>query len=316
MKKNKKDDSSAALNSSFRTSNLKKYWPYYVLVFPGMVYLLMFNYVPMFGSVIAFQNYSVFKGVSGSNWVGLENFRKLLALPDFYRILGNSLIFGFIKTILIFPIPVIFSLAINEIRNMKLKKAIQTAVYIPHFLSWVIVASLIFDVFGKGGLFNIARNLLGMKSILPMQMESWFRPIFTISSVWKEAGWGTVVYLAALSSIDPGIYEAAEIDGASRFQRTRLITFPMLIPTMLTLFLLGIGKFLEIGFEQNYNLLTPMTQGVGDIFDTYVYRVGILNGQYSSTTAIGLFQAVVGITLVTLFNKIASKTTEDGGLWR
>jgi len=315
VKKKKKGASEVALNSSFRKNDFKKQWPYYVLVFPGIVYLFMFNYVPMFGSVIAFQNYSVFKGITDSEWVGFENFRKLLMLPDFYRILGNSLIFGFIKTILIFPIPVFFSLAINEIGSTRLKKSIQTAVYIPHFLSWVIVASLIFDVFGKGGLFNIARNALGMKNLLPMQMESWFRPIFTISSVWKEAGWGTVVYLAALSGIDPGIYEAAEIDGASRFQKTRLVTFPMLIPTMLTLFLLGIGKFLEIGFEQNYNLLTPMTQGVGDIFDTYVYRVGILNCQYSSTTAIGLFQAVVGITLVTLFNKIASKTTEDGGLW-
>jgi len=296
-------------------SNIRKYWPYYVLVIPGMIYLFMFHYVPMFGSVIAFQKYSVFKGVWGSKWVGLENFRQLFKYPDFSRILINTMIFGFIKTILIFPIPVIFSLAINEIRYMPLKKSVQTAVYIPHFLSWVIVGGMIFDIMGKGGLFNIIRGWFGLKSVLGMQIESWFRPIFAFSSVWKEAGWGTVVYLAALSGIDPGIYEAAEVDGASRFQRMWNLTLPMLIPTMLTLFLLGIGKFLEIGFEQNYNLLTPMTLSVGDIFDTYVYRVGILNGQYSSTTAIGLFQAVVGLILVGTFNFIANKTTEDGGLW-
>jgi putative aldouronate transport system permease protein len=315
MKRKEKSVSEIVPTGGSLKSNFKKYWPYYVLVLPGMIYFLMFHYVPMFGSVIAFQNYSVFKGVMGSKWVGFENFRKLFAMPDFYRILGNSLIFGFYKTILIFPIPIIFSLAINEIRVSGLKKTVQTAVYIPHFLSWVIVASIIFDVFGKGGLFNTVRAAMGLPTILPMQLEAWFRPIFIFSSIWKEAGWGTVVYLAALSGIDPGIYEAAEIDGASRFQRTMRITLPMLIPTMLTLFLLGIGKFLEIGFEQNYNLLTPMTQSVGDIFDTYVYRVGILNGQYSSTTAIGLFQAVVGLILVTTFNKIAKKTTDDGGLW-
>ncbi len=295
--------------------NFKRYWPYYVLVLPGILYLLFFNYIPMFGSVIAFQNYSVFKGILKSPWVGLENFRKLFKYPDFIRILGNTMLYGLIKTILIFPVPVILSLMINDIRHYRLKKVVQTAVYIPHFLSWVIVGSLIFDVFGVGGLFNVIRNALGMDTVLAMQKESWFVPIYIFSSIWKEAGWGTVVYLAALSGIDPGVYEAAEIDGASRFQRMINITLPMLVPTMLTLFLLGIGKFLEIGFEQNYNLLTPMTQTVGDVFDTYVYRVGILNGQYSSTTAVGVFQAVVGLILVTVFNKIANKTNDDGGLW-
>lgn len=297
------------------SKDLEKYWPYYVLVLPGVLYFLMFNYVPMLGSVIAFQKYSVFKGVMHSPWVGFANFKALFKHPDFLRILKNTMIFGFIKTILIFPIPIIFSLAINEIRYMPLKKSVQTAVYIPHFLSWVIVGGLVFDIFGKGGLFNLARNAFGLESVLGMQIESWFRPIFAFSSVWKEAGWGTVVYLAALSGMDPSVYEAAEIDGASRFQKMIYLSVPMLSTTMLTLFLLGIGKFLEIGFEQNYNLLTPMTMGVGDIFDTYVYRVGILNGQYSTTTAIGLFQAVVGLVLVSLFNYIANKTTDDGGLW-
>ncbi len=314
MKRKQKEPDTAVRKVSLK-ANFMRYWPYYVLVLPGVLYLLFFNYIPMMGSIIAFQKYSVFKGILKSPWVGLENFRNLFRYPDFLRILANTMLYGLIKTILIFPVPVILSLMINDIRHYRLKKAVQTAVYIPHFLSWVIVGSLIFDVFGVGGLFNVIRNALGMDTVLAMQKESWFVPIYIFSSIWKEAGWGTVVYLAALSGIDPGIYEAAEIDGASRFQRMINITLPMLVPTMLTLFLLGIGKFLEIGFEQNYNLLTPMTQTVGDVFDTYVYRVGILNGQYSSTTAVGVFQAVVGLILVTVFNRIANRATDDGGLW-
>lgn len=154
-----------------------------------------------------------------------------------------------------------------------------------------------------------------MDVLLAMQKETWFRPIYVISSIWRDAGWGTVVYLAAISGIDPALYESAAMDGASRFDRMRYVTLPLLIPTVLTLFLLNIGSFLELGFEQVYNLLTPMTYSVGDIFDTYVYRVGIQQGQYSFTTAVGLFQSVIGLILVVTFNKLANKFTDDGGLW-
>lgn len=174
---------------------------------------------------------------------------------------------------------------------------------------------MIFDIFGSGGLFNNIRNALGMDTVLAMQKESWFRPIYVISSVWKDAGWGTVVYLAAISGIDPTVYESAAIDGATRLQRIRHITMPLLMPTILTLFLLNIGGFLELGFDQVFNLITPMTYSVGDIFDTYVYRVGIQKAQYSLTTAVGLFQSVIGFILVMTFNKLANKFTEDGGLW-
>ncbi|WP_440190179.1 ABC transporter permease [Anaerocolumna jejuensis] len=249
-----------------------------------------------------------------SKWVGLKNFQTLLNYPDFKRIFSNTIILGLCKVILIFPIPIILSLMLNEVKSMKLKKAIQTAIYIPYFLSWVIVGGLVFDFLGIGGLFNNIRHLFGLDPILVMQKEVYFRPVYVLSSIWKESGWGTVVYMAAISSIDQSLYESASIDGASRFQKMRYITFSLLIPTILTLFLLNIGSFLDLGFDHVYNLLTPLTYSVGDIFDTYVYRVGIQQAQYSFTTAVGLFQSIIGLILVVTFNKLSNKFS-DGGLW-
>ena len=267
------------------------------------------------GSVIAFKDYSAYQGILDSPWCGLENFKKLFQYPDFYKILGNTLILGALKTFLTFPIPVILALMLNEIRNAKVKKVVQTIICIPYFVSWVVVGGLVFDICGVGGLFNNVRDFFGMEPLLVMQKESWFRPIYVLSTIWKESGWGTVVYLAAISSIDPSLYESAAIDGASRFQKMRYITFPLLIPTILTLLLLNIGSFLTLGFDQVYNLYTPMTYAVADIFDTYVFRVGIQQAQYSFATAVGLFQSVVGLIMVVTFNKIANKVSDDGGLW-
>lgn len=295
--------------------HLKRFWPYYVMVVPGVLYLLAFKYIPMMGSIIAFQDFSVVKGIGGSDWVGLKNFQKLFHYQDFYKILKNTITLGLLKTVIVFPIPVILSLMLNEIKNQKLKKGIQTIICIPYFLSWVIIGGLVFDMFGVGGLFNNARNALGMDSLLVMQKEAWFRPIYVISSVWKEAGWGTVVYLAAISGIDPGIYESASIDGASKFQKVKHITLPLLIPTVMTLFLLNIGSFLDLGFDQVFNLYTPMTYSVADIFDTYVYRAGIQQAQYSFATAVGLFQSVVGLVLVVTFNTLSKKYSEEGGIF-
>lgn len=294
--------------------NLKKFWPYYVMVLPGIVFFIVFKYVPMLGSVIAFKDYNVMDGIFGSAWVGLKHFKTLLDYADFKRIFSNTMILGLCKTVLIFPIPVVLSLMLNEVKSLKVKKTIQTAIYIPYFLSWVIVGGLVFDLLGVGGLFNNIREMLGMESILVMQKETYFRPVYVLSSIWKDAGWGTVVYMAAISGIDQSLYESAAMDGASRWARIRHITFPLLVPTILTLFLLNIGSFLDLGFEQVFNLITPMTYSVGDIFDTYVYRVGIQQAQYSFTTAVGLFQSTIGLVLVVTFNKISNKVS-DGGLW-
>lgn len=295
--------------------HFRKYFPYYAMMLPGIIYLIMFKYIPMAGSVIAFKDFSVIEGIWGSEWSGLENFKKLFEYQDFYRILSNTIILGCIKTFLMFPIPLLLALMLNELRNAKVKRAIQTIICIPYFVSWVVVGGLVFDFFGVGGIFNNVREAMGMDTLLVMQKESWFRPIYLISTIWKESGWGTVVYLAAISSIDPSLYESASIDGASRFQKMRYITFPLLVPTALILLLLNIGSFLTLGFDQVYNLYTPMTYSVADIFDTYVFRVGIQEAQYSFATAVGLFQSVVGLIMVVVFNKIANKVSEDGGLW-
>lgn len=296
-------------------SHFKKYWSYYVMMLPGIIYIVMFKYIPMMGSVIAFKDYSAYQGILASPWCGLDNFKKLFEYPDFYRIFGNTVILGLLKTVLTFPIPVILALMLNEIKNQKVKKIVQTVICIPYFVSWVVVGGLVFDICGVGGLFNNVREFFGMDTLLVMQKESWFRPIYVLSTIWKESGWGTVVYLAAISSIDPSLYESAAIDGASRFQKMRYITFPLLIPTILTLLLLNIGSFLTLGFDQVYNLYTPMTYAVADIFDTYVFRVGIQQAQYSFATAVGLFQSVIGLIMVVTFNKIANKISDDGGLW-
>lgn len=298
-----------------KKSHFKKYWPYYLMMLPGIVYIVMFKYIPMMGSVIAFKDYSAYKGIWESAWCGLDNFKKLFVYPDFYKILRNTIILGLLKTFLTFPIPVILALMLNEIRSAKVKKGIQTVICIPYFVSWVVVGGLVFDIMGVGGLFNNIREFFGLPTLLAMQKESWFRPIYVLSSIWKESGWGTVVYLAAISGIDPGLYESASIDGASRFQKMWKITFPLMIPTILTLLLLNMGGFLTLGFDQVYNLYTPMTYSVADIFDTYVFRVGIQQANYSFATAVGIFQSVVGLIMVVTFNKIANKISEDGGLW-
>lgn len=314
LKMRQKSIAQTDLRSTWRY-NIRRYWPLYLMVVPGIIFLIIFKYIPMLGCAIAFQDYNVFKGILGSEWVGLKHIKALFSYYDFWKIFKNTFVLGLSKIIFTFPVALILSLMLNEVRTLWLKKGIQTAVYIPHFLSWVIVGGLVFDFFGMGGLFNKVREWFGMDPILVMQKENWFRPVFLISSIWKESGWRTIVYLAAMSGIDPSLYESARMDGASRFQMMKHITLPLIIPTALTLFLLGIGGFLELGFDHVYNLMTPMTYSVADIFDTYVYRVGIQMGQYSFSTAVGIFQSVVGLFLVVVFNKLSKKMTEDGGLW-
>lgn len=289
-------------------------WHYGVMVIPGILFFILFRYIPLAGSIIAFQDYSVFKGFLASQWVGLKHFEALLKYPDFQRVFVNTLVLGFLKTMLVFPIPVVLALLFNELKGRYFKKVVQTSLYIPYFLSWVIVAGITFDVLSLNGIFNQIRHVFGFEPILLMQKEGYFRVIYVLTAIWKEAGWGTVVYLAAISGIDTSTYESAMIDGASRIKQILYITLPLLIPTILTLFLLNVGHFMELGFEQVYTLLTPMTFSVGDTIDTYVFRVGIQQAQYSFTTAVGLFQSLIGFSLVMVFNKLAKRYSE-GGLW-
>lgn len=293
--------------------NIKKHWMLYVMILPAVIYYIVFKYIPLMGSVIAFQDYKILRGILDSPWVGLENFRTLFNYQDFYLVLRNTAIIAFYQLIFQFPAPIILALLFNEVRHLRLKKTVQSFFYFPHFLSWVVVGGIIFELLSGAGIINSVRALFGYEPILFMQKEQYFRPIVILSGIWKEVGWGTIVYLAAITAINPSLYEAAIIDGANRWRQAIHITLPLMFPTILVLFLLNIGNFLELGFDQIFNLLTPMTYSVGDIIETYVYRAGVLQGQYSLTTAIGIFQSVVGFILLWIFNRLAKKA--EMGLW-
>ncbi|WP_425431923.1 ABC transporter permease [Gracilibacillus ureilyticus] len=283
------------------------------MILPGIIYYIIFKYIPLMGSVIAFQDYQIFKGILASPWVGFENFRFLYNYEDFHEVLRNTALIAFYQLIFQFPAPIILALLFNEIRILIVKKTVQSLFYLPHFLSWVVVGGIVFELLANQGIVNAIREMFGYAPILFMQEESYFRSIVVISGIWKEVGWGTIIYLAAITAINPSLYEAAVIDGANRFKQTLYITLPLMLPTITVLFLLNIGNFLELGFDQIYNLLTPMTYSVGDIIETYVYRAGVLQGQYSLTTAIGLFQSVIGFVLLWIFNRLARKSEQ--GLW-
>jgi putative aldouronate transport system permease protein len=295
--------------------NFRRYWPLYVMVLPGVIFIIMFRYIPLAGIIISFQDYMIFKGIMNSPFVGLKHFQSLYEYLQFWRVLKNTAIIGLYNILFVFPIPIFLALMFNEIKVLLYKRTLQTIYYIPHFFSWVIISGLTFEFLSSSGIVNAVRGWFGLDVILFMQSEEYFRLIVVLTSIWRDSGWGTIVLLAAISSINPELYEAAMVDGASRFRQMVNITIPLIMPTVVILFLLNVGNFLDLSFEQIYNLLTPMTYPVGDVIDTYVYRVGIVQGQYSSTTAIGLFQSVIGLILVVIFNSLAKRYQEDGGLW-
>jgi putative aldouronate transport system permease protein len=298
---------------SIYLENIRKYWMLYIMILPGVAFYIIFKYIPLFGSVIAFQDYQIFKGILNSPWVWFENFKFIFSYQDFYHVLRNTAMIAFYQLIFGFPAPIILALLFNEIRRMFFKRTVQTLFYLPHFLSWVVVGGIVFELLATGGIVNSIRGIFGAEPILFIQEENYFRTIVVISGIWKGVGWGTIIYLAAITAINPSLYEAAVIDGANRWKQIRYITLPLLFPTILVLFLLNIGNFLELGFDQIFNLLTPMTYSVGDIIETYVYRAGVLQGQFSVTTAIGLFQSIVGFILLYIFNRLARKSEQ--GLW-
>lgn len=280
------------------------------MIAPGLLFFVIFKYIPLFGSVIAFQNFNVFFGVFKSPWVGLQHFVDLFTFPDLIHILRNTLIISFYQLLFGFPAPILLALLLNEIRKMAFKRTIQTIVYLPHFLSWVIVGGLVLNFLSPhSGLLNSVIQELGGKPIYFMMDPKYFRTIVVTSGIWKDVGWGTIIYLAAMASIDKQLYEAAEVDGAGRFRQAVNITLPALLPTIMVLLLLQISGILDLGFEQIYILLNPMVTNVGDVFDTFIYRVGLVGGQFSYTTAIGLFKSIVSFILIVGANKLSKKLT-------
>ncbi|MFC5450957.1 ABC transporter permease [Paenibacillus aestuarii] len=300
-----------------RSSELsKRLWKnkwIYVMLLPGVLYFLVFKYIPMYGLVISFQDYKPFKGISGSEWVGFEHFQRLFTEPDFLQILGNTLILFVMNLLFYFPIPIILALMLNEVKGDLFKKTFQTIVYLPHFMSWVIIVSITFVMLTMdGGVVNDLLEYFGLEKVNFLLAPEWFRPVYILQVIWREAGWGTIIYLAAIASIDPQLYEAARMDGAGRFRQMWHITLPAIRSVIIVLLILKIGAVLDLGFEHVYLLLNSMNRNVAEIIDTYVYTAGLKQGQFSYSTAIGFFKSFIGLILVMMVNRISKKMGEEG----
>jgi putative aldouronate transport system permease protein len=293
-----------------RKNYFLKHWQTYSMIIPGVLFFIVFIYIPLLGSVIAFQDYNIFNGVFHSKFVGLKHFENLFAYPEFYRVLKNTLLISIYQLILGFPAPIILALLLNEVRKLWFKRIVQTVLYLPHFLSWVIVGGLFINLLSpRIGMVNELIQFFGGQPIFFVQEPGYFRSIVVGSGIWKEVGWGTIIYLAALAGINPDLYEAAEIDGASKWRQVFNVTLPSILPTIAILFLLRIGTIMDTGFEQIYMFLNPLVYDVGEVFDTYIFRIGLLGAQFSATTAIGMFKSVVGFILIIGANQLSKKAT-------
>lgn len=277
------------------------------MLFPGMIFLILFHLIPMVGIIMAFQNFQPAKGIFGSEWIGLENFRRIFLLPDSRQIIGNTVIIAVSKLVLGTIAAVVFALLLNECRNIVLKRIVQTSVYLPHFLSWVILAVMFSNLFSYTGVVNQVAGLFGAEPTMFLVSNKWFRPIMILGDVWKEFGYNSIIYVAAMTGIDPTLYEAGSIDGATRMQTILHITLPGILPTIVLMATLNMGQVLNAGFDQILNLYSPLVYETGDIIDTYVYRVGLLGLQYSFGTAVGLFKSVISFALLVISYRLADK---------
>jgi putative aldouronate transport system permease protein len=288
---------------------------YYVLLIPGLIFLFLFKYTPMYGVIIAFQDFNIFQGIGGSEWVGLEQFQKLMHSEEFAQVFTNTLLISVYKIVLLFPIPIFIALILNEVRLMVFKRTIQTIIYLPHFLSWVIISGLFITFLSpSGGLVNNIIQSFGGEPISFFMNNSYFRSVVVFTAGWKEVGWNAIVFIAAISGIDQEQYEAASIDGAGRIRKMLYISLPGILPTIVLMFILRLGYVLEAGTEQILTMYNPVVYETGDVIGTFVYRVGLGKMDYSFSTAVGLFNSVVGFILVVSGN-IISKKLLNRGIW-
>jgi len=285
----------------------------YLLALPGLIYFLIFKYAPMWGVLIAFQDYSPYLGFLHSDWVGLEHFRQLFAGENFFLMLRNTLVISLLNLIFYFPLPIILSLMLNEVRKERFKKVIQTVLYLPHFLSWVIIVGITFLLLSQtSGIVNKIIVALGYSQVDFLTNPNYFWITLTIQSIWKDVGWGTIIFLAAIAAVDPQLYEAARMDGASRFRQAWHVTLPAIRNVIIIMLILRIGHIMDVGFEQVLLMGNGAVSQVAEVFDTYAYRTGVLQGHFSYSTAVGLFKSIVGTVLVIISNKLSRKFGDEG----
>ncbi|WP_213581827.1 sugar ABC transporter permease [Paenibacillus sp. J2TS4] len=298
---------------SFLLRDLKRdRWLYYLLM-PGLLYFILFKYLPMLGTVIAFQDYHPYSGILESKWVGWKHFVRFFSDEMFWGLFRNTMVLAVYNLLFFFPLPIIIALMLNEVRQELFKRFVQTVIYIPHFISWVVVVGFAYILFAtEDGIVNEALTSMGFERINFLLSNDWFRTMITSQVIWKETGWGTIIFLAALAGVDQQLYEAARIDGANRWQQLWTVTMPAIRSTIIILLILRLGSFLDNGFEQIFLMLNPLNRDVGEVFDTYVYTSGIQNGQFSFSTAVGLFKSLIGFILVVAANYGAKKIGEEG----
>ena len=288
--------------------------PFYMMVLLPIGFYMIFHYTPMFGILIAFKDYNVYQGIWGSPWVGMRYFREYLGDPYFYKVFRNTIMIGVYHIIFNFPAPILLALLLNELRSNRFKRVVQTISYVPHFLSTAVVCGIALNFLSSDGLINRAIMALGFDRIQFMILPHWFRTIFVTSGIWTGVGWGSIIYLAALSGINPSLYEAAGIDGASRFQKTIHITLPGIAPTVMIMLIFQVGNILSVSFEKVLLLYNGAIYETADVLQTYIYRRGLVTNDFSYATAVGVFTSVVGVFFLTIANTFSRKLTGNG-LW-
>ena len=297
-------------NVQRKKKNWQKDWQLHLMILPGLLFILLFKYMPLGGITIAFKEFLPGKGIWGSPWVGLENFEYMLALPDTKRVMWNTLFIAAAKILINFPVPIIISILLNEVKNHRFKRSVQTIIYLPYFISWVILAGIIQDLFAKEGLINQFLGIFGAEPVFFLVNKYAFLGVLIGTDVWKNFGYNTVVYLAAITGIDETLYEAAKIDGANRFQQIWNVTLPGIAPIVVLMMILNLGNVLNAGFEQIFNLYNPLVYETADIIDTFVYRISLVEANYSLGTAVGLLKSVVSFILIVTSYKIANKYSD------
>lgn len=293
---------------------IKKCKYLYIMMLLPIIYYILFHYLPLYGVLIAFKDYKIAKGVWGSPWVGFKWFQKFLTDPYFWKLVKNTLLLNIYGLLWGFPAPILLALMLNEVTNAKFKRVIQTVSYLPHFISTVVVCGMVMNFLSLGGIINQLIAAFGFDKIQFMVLPEWFRTIFTASGIWQTCGWTSIIYLSALTSVDQEILEAAMIDGANRFQRIKSVALPSIAPTISIMLIMQIGRLMSLGYEKIILLYNGSTYETADVISTYVYRRGILSADFSYSTAVGLFQSVIGVILLVTSNQI-SKKLSDSSLW-
>ena len=294
--------------------DLQRYWPIYLMVIPVVVWYILFCYGPMYGVTMAFKDFKPRKGILGSAWVGLKHFREFFNSYYFWRLLRNTFLIGFYGLVFGFPMPIIFAILLNEVRSVVYKKVIQTVTYLPHFITTVIICSLILQFTNTNGFITMIFNSVTGHQGSLISDARYFRTIYTVSGIWSGFGWGSIIYLAAITGVNPDLYEAAIIDGANKFRQIIHITIPGIMPTIVIMFIMNCGSVLSVGWEKVFLLQSPLIYETSDVISTYVYRKGFEEMNYSFSTAVNLFSSVINIILLTIANTISRKVSETS-LW-